>query len=344
VTGAGTNWAGKWPLYEWEFKLKGHPADGWIPVSYWADSDTLYLARQYKYDGGAGGDYEIRAPLPHINVLIVRLDRERVAVFSSEDGHIKFRTASPPNPGNVLGTRHWSWSTKGLGKKAKKYGSYGPADILKIPLDHYFNDNPYEKGTVWDQGAWRYPDTSAGSVDMTLAPLKMCEDYRDAAEPQDGWTDVDLGILLGNGPNGRWDGDKRIPVDPGCIKNCRLDPNSLGYPDSTVCIDTECYGDWTEEGRLNPFDIDNNGYVELPPASDPDADNSDKQHDHLGKPYDKARVLQHTITHEIIHVLGGPKHSKVSTCVMYEFSNNWKRDDYLSDWYRSRLEIHNIVR
>jgi hypothetical protein len=341
-TGEGTDWSVNWPLYEWEFKLKVDPADGWTPVSYWVDSDTLYLGWDYKYDDGVGGEYEIRASLPHINVLVVWLDRERTGVFTSEDGHIAFRTGSPPNLANLTGARHWAWSTKGLGKKAEKDGSYGPAQILKIPLDHYFDDMAYEKGTVWHNGVWMPPDMSS---ELKLAPLSMCEDYRDAVEPQDGWSDVSLGILLGNNPNGQWDGDRRLPIDPDCIKNCRYgEGSSEDDSDPTVCIDEQCYGAWLDKGRMSPFDVNHDGYVELPPAADPDAVGADNQNDQHGRPYTKARVLQHTITHEILHVLGGPKHFTVPTGVMYEYSNNWKRDDYLCDWFRSRLRIHNIMR
>jgi predicted Zn-dependent protease len=96
---------------------------------------------------------------------------------------------------------------------------------------------------------------------------------------------------------------------------------------------------------LNPFDVDNNGYVELPPADNPNAENTANQHDDRGRPYTKARVLQHTITHEIIHVLGrSGKHSTNEACVMNESSLNWKRDDYLSDEYRPLLSIHNKKR
>jgi len=99
-----------------------------------------------------------------------------------------------------------------------------------------------------------------------------------------------------------------------------------------------------EHWTFEPFDIDNDGCVELPTANDPDADNQSKQQDDKLIPYNKARVLQHTMTHEIIHALAGAMHSKDPKCVMYEYSNNWKRDDYLCDQYRSQLKIHNKPR
>jgi hypothetical protein len=261
-------------------------------------------------------------PLPHINVLIVRLDRTKLGAFSSEDGHIKFLAASPPSEQNPLGSRHWAWSTKGLSVRGQKGDEYGIATGLKIPLDCYFDDRPYKKGTVWNRNAstgtwdWRPPAMTPGSPDLKLMPLGQGEDPKDSGVYVDGYMDESLGVLLGNTPNGKWDGDKRLMIS----------------------------SEWLSTGHLNPFDIDNDGYIELPMANNPNADNATKQQDDKGIPYNKARVLQHTMTHEVIHAIAGPWHSKDPKCVMYEYSSNWKRDDYLCDQYRSQLKIHNKSR
>jgi hypothetical protein len=321
VTGnAATDWATKWPLLEWEFKLNSDPESSWSPVSYWQDADTFYLYESYQ--GGSGGDYRIRLPLPPLNVLIIRLDKVKTGVFFTEDGYIRFLGALAPSAQNVNGARFWAWSTKGLGLKAGQVGSYGIANALQLPLDNYFDNTPYQKGTIWENGSWRTPDTAEGSPDLILSPLRNCEDNQDADAYIDGYADLGLGILLGNIPNGQWDGDRRL-------------------------TDRE---DWENEGQLNPFDIDNNGYIELPIASNPEADNSSKQYatydavEGWKDPYVKAWVLRHTTTHEVCHVLAGPWHSEHPLCVMYKYSNNWKRADYLSDWYRSLLQIQNEMR
>jgi hypothetical protein len=322
VTGnAATGWATKWPLLEWEFKLNNDPENSWTPVSFWQDSNTLYLYESYQ--GGSSGAYSIRLPLPPLNVLIVRLDKVKTGVFSTEDGYIRFLGAIAPDAQNINGARFWAWSTKGLGLKASKTGSYGIANSLQIPLDNYYGNTPYVKGTIWEGGLWRAPDTTEGSPDLELAPLRNCEDYQDFNTYVDGYADLGLGILLGNAPNGQWDGDKRL-----------------------ITRD-----DWETSGHLNPFDIDNNGYIELPMASNPKADNRSKQYatyipgeDRWENPYVKAWVLMHTTTHEVCHVLAGPWHSENPLDVMYKYSNNWKRADYLSDWYRSLLLVHNEMR
>jgi len=285
------------------------------------NTQAIFLYEEYT-GTGTGGAYSIRLPLPPINVLIVRLDEVKTGAFSTEDGYIKFIGAIAPGPENPSGSRFWAWATKGKGLKASKESSYGIAEALKIPLDHYFGDRPYQKQTVWDNGQWRNADISEGSTDLRLSPLKESEDPSDSGAFIDGYADPALGILLGNSPNGQWDGDRRLAIT----------------------------GEWENAGHLNPFDIDNNGFVELPPATDPNANNSSKQYatgdDVAGwqNAYTKAWVLKHTISHEICHVLAGPLHSEDPKGLMYKYSNNWKRADYLSDWYRSLLMIHNKTR
>jgi len=93
----------------------------------------------------------------------------------------------------------------------------------------------------------------------------------------------------------------------------------------------------TFDGDLNPFDIDNDGLVELPLATDPTV--IDPAYE-----YDLSLVFIHTITHEMAHALAGPSHTNDPACLMYRYSVNWSRQDYLSDYYKSLLRIHNIVR
>jgi len=78
---------------------------------------------------------------------------------------------------------------------------------------------------------------------------------------------------------------------------------------------------------LTVFDIDNDGKTELPVTSDPNpvANNT------YTYEYSKAHVLMHTITHEIGHAIG-MAHNSDSTCLMYEYSNNWDRAGSLSDY------------
>ncbi len=321
VIGEQTEWSTKWPLYEWEFKMTADPEGSWTPVFSWIDPNSLYLANAYT--GAASGAYAIRKPLPPLNVVIVKLNTDKTGVFTSEDGFIGFLGASEPSTGNLTGSRYWEWSTKGLGIKAKREDSYGNALALKIPLDHYFGDTPYMKSSTWSESASYWSDPPANPAEFYLMPLRMSEDYKDNGTFVDGTENPQIGMLLGNAPNERFDGDRRL-----------MDK-----------------GDWSTSGHLSPFDIDNNGFIELPLATWPNADNRTKQYAAFDQnsgqwvhPYTKAWVLMHTITHEICHVLGGTRHSKDPAGLMYERSNNWKRADRIGDWYRSMLNVHNIRR
>jgi hypothetical protein len=313
VTGVVTNWAKTWPAYEWEFRLGGS-GNPWTPIIGWGDAGTLILDGASLQPSGGSGSYAIRMSLPHINVLTARLDKKAKGAFTAEDGYLTMASILAPSPGNPMGSRKWLPDTMGRSIRSQTPGEYGMAAVLSIPLDHYFNDRPYQKGTVWTGNGWETP----GPQDMKLSPLRDCEDQKDSGAYVDGYTDESMGILLGNRPNGAWDGDKALPRD-----------------------------EWLY-GNLSPVDIDNDGIVELPRASDPSAVEPDNynQHefDNNGKKYTKARVLKFSLTHEIIHVLAGPSHSEDSKCVMYKSLKDWKRDDFLCDSYRSLLNIQNKVR
>jgi Tol biopolymer transport system component len=84
---------------------------------------------------------------------------------------------------------------------------------------------------------------------------------------------------------------------------------------------------------LSAFDINNNGLVELPIAGDPGSINTAFE-------YSRAHVLKHTITHELGHAVGIP-HNQDTTCLMYEFSNDWSRDAAFKAAAKGYIQIHN---
>ena len=207
---------------------------------------------------------------------------------------------------------------------------------MKIPLTNYFHQLPFFNGTQWTASGW------TAASETVLDPLSKCEDAFDAgvsAVPVaaaevatvDGYSDsfeVEQGdgstatheILAGNIANNHFDGDMRLKDET--MWGMRGEPCAAG----SVC------------GELSPFDIDNNGYVELPRATDPHADNYARQYDDSGVPYSLDRVLQFLITHEAIHAIALKPppylHSDDETGVMYERSNNWKRDNFISPCFQ----------
>ena len=128
--------------------------------------------------------------------------------------------------------------------------------------------------------------------------------------------------------------------------NGLLDPISQLSGDS---IKTD-WKDVYENGELSPFNIDGDLFIELPVVSDPNSagpfDIGPMERDDAipPRPYTIQRVLMHVTTHEIAHALGGALHTDDPLCLMYNVSNNWKRDHHLSDYYRSLLRIHNKLR
>ncbi len=325
---AGTvNWSTAWPKHEWEFKLdcEGDTGD-WTPVGIWYEENgtsKMILDMPYSVDDSVTFpcNYMIRKPLPHVNVLIVWNDQVSDSLFPWDDGHIKFVAASPPSNQNLTGSRYWTWSTKGYAKTVstnEQAAMYGLAIAMQKPLGNYFNDKPYHEGTAWIEIATgQFGFTAAAYLDDQLAPLSACEDYADNGAPVDGYSDANLGILEGNKANGVADGDYRLT-------------NQL---------------QWTSDG-ISPFDIDNDQRVELPTLDNPALLNHDVRDFNGIVPmeYVLADVLRHTITHEIVHAIAGPAHTNDPLCLMYKYSNNWRRDNYLSDYYRSLLRVHNKKR
>jgi len=344
VTGTGTNWQNDWPGHEWEFKLATDPDNKWTPVASWSTNGlNLDLSYNEVFENYSPGVvYHLRKSLPRVHVLIVRFDREMISPLGNEDGHIKIVTSStkPPGPDYPLGRRWWAWSTKGYCTPGSTATQYALPIALKIPLDNYFEDKPYEDGTSWNGSGW------SSNSNLKLDPLINCEDYADIGSiglpaidlaNHDGatysfWeeikdnngnvvTQIERIVLQGNVANDTWDGDKRLG---------------------------------TYDADLSPFNINNDGYVELPSLINPDDPDLNLYHqtgtydidgifpyDDGTYQYDKKWVLRHTTTHEIGHGIGGVQHSTDESCVMYEWSNNWNRADYLSDWFRARLKIHN---
>jgi hypothetical protein len=303
VAASGTDWVSHWPKREWEFRIDGDGDTDWTPVTHWPAAGNLTLA--YPYPGvSSAGTYAIRMPVPHINVVIVRHDTTSLSPLPFEDGFINRLTAIPPTQDNEHGNRVWTWDHKGhcsTNSTEDLPVMYGLPVTYQIPLDHYFRDKPYLEGTVWsNQTGW----SQAVELDGKLAPLGQVEDRVDQLSPMDG-------IMPGDEPNGRWDGDQR----------------------------TEDKLTWDDQDQLNPFDIDGDGLVELPQGSNPD--------DYPGQSTDeadKAHVLMHTITHELAHAVAGPYHTKDPECLMHYQAIDWKRHHYLSDYYRSLLRVHNILR
>ena len=110
------------------------------------------------------------------------------------------------------------------------------------------------------------------------------------------------------------------------VKDNKEDKNNNNALDNDLYI----IGSFAQQ--LTAFDVNNNGSVELPlvtsvvPGTTPE--------------YTRQQVLKHTLTHELGHAVG-LDHTADATCLMYQYSVDWKRDGTLSSLAQSQLKIHN---
>ncbi|MBW1886732.1 MAG: thrombospondin type 3 repeat-containing protein [Deltaproteobacteria bacterium] len=126
------------------------------------------------------------------------------------------------------------------------------------------------------------------------------------------------------------------------IKDKKEDINKNGLLDGDR-VETDV-ATWNDQGKLNPFDVNNNSLVELPQQTDPAAMQT-------GSEYDMAAVWEHVITHEIGHAVGmgvgdpgfvdNLGHCFDQTCAMYHYSIDWKRADSFCPYHQGLIQIHN---
>jgi hypothetical protein len=127
------------------------------------------------------------------------------------------------------------------------------------------------------------------------------------------------------------------------VKDKKEDTNRNGILDGDR-VETDI-STWRIDGKLNPFNIDDDEYIELPqntgdPTQVPAADE-----------YDMADVYEHVITHEVGHAVGmgagDPNlvdnygHCFDQTCVMYLYSINWKRADKFCPYHQGQIHVDN---
>jgi hypothetical protein len=98
-------------------------------------------------------------------------------------------------------------------------------------------------------------------------------------------------------------------------------------------LDGDLYIPGSFSQDLSAFDYDNDFKIELPIASDPTTIDTNYE-------YTKMQVLKHTITHEIGHGIG-MSHNSDSTCLMYQYTTDWRRDETFSSTAKNQIQIHN---
>jgi len=231
-------------------------------------------------------------------------ERKIDALLITNDSTNTFNNESP----NLYKRNIRDWTFKVLGQSG--FGNstaYGSAFIYQKVLYAYFSDRPYKDSTTLQgttlSGPW-------GIANGRLDPISKVEDANDNGKKNSGEDKNGNGLL---------DGDYPVPVTAG----------NAGPP-------------WLYNQDLSPFNINKNFYnndtnrplVELPVASDPGNVNPAFE-------FTREQVLKHVTTHEIGHAVGVSVENADSTCVMYQYSTNWIRDNHFSSGAAGLIRIHN---
>jgi len=131
----------------------------------------------------------------------------------------------------------------------------------------------------------------------------------------------------------------KIPLDHYFGDHPYVDISAVDTTTWEIAEQADWYG---HPSHFNPADLNGNRLVELPYVAHPNLVTDADEQDDNQNGYTLARVLRHTITHELGHALAGPSHSDISKCLMFTPSINWKRDDYICDQYLILMRVHNI--
>ena len=107
---------------------------------------------------------------------------------------------------------------------------------------------------------------------------------------------------------------------------------------------------WETGYDFSYFDMDGDGYVELPLLETPEAIQALKDGSNtyiIGGTtysfveYTEPHVQRHTIIHEIGHALGVVGHPDNPNCVLHKDSVDWDRAGYFGGTARQRLFVNN---
>jgi hypothetical protein len=208
------------------------------------------------------------------------------------------------------GKRDWPFAT--LGYSAPPVDTYTypmVTNIYKVAVDHYvLTDKPYYDG-----------GDGCGVPNGKLDNIDIVQDKKND-----------------NGVNEKFSG--KWETDPCNAATCTFTTDSVKYDIDPLtgiyyapAIPLTCS---SVPRGLSSNDIDNNGKVELPLAAFPDTVNTTYE-------YSIEQVSKHVMTHEIAHALGATHQSTYSSCVMFNQTINFSRDNVFCDVVKGQFNIHN---
>jgi hypothetical protein len=284
--------------------------------------DVHALDEALSAPNGPDGEYKI-------DTVLVELVNDSLG--STQTPHIERRNE-----------RDWKFQT--LGKAGFGDVDYAQASVYKKSLDALFNDKPhYDHWTFTGDRASQMSDLSKWNQNPngSLDPLSKVEDANDNGVIDSREDKIVTGRLNGDYPLPIT--DRNRPVDPAYVENGTPAPsgaNGIGVDIDPAIPGLDIDSDGKEERwdfrfHLNPFDVDNDGLVEvnLPVVAsggqiNPLYENSLPQ------------VLMLTVTHELGHAVGVTIHTSMSACNMYQETNNFVRQQFTQD-AAGLIWIHN---
>jgi hypothetical protein len=278
------------------------------------DVHAVDLATATTFFGGAGkGERKIDA---------LSITHDPTETFGGENEHLNRRSV-----------RDWTFKTLGQSGFGNAT-TYGISATYKKVLEAYYSDRPYIDGTTLPSNC-----TTANACTTNpwaikngkLDPINKVENTSDDGKKSNSQDKNNNNIL---------DGD--YPVTPcSTSSSCPpwaytqdLSPFNINNKYIQICTGTNiiCTTDTVCPSGCNN-DV-NRPLLELPVASDPDNVNPAFK-------FSREQVLKHVITHEIGHGVGVNIENADSTCVMYQYSNNWIRDNHFSSGAAGLNRIHN---
>jgi hypothetical protein len=251
---------------------------------------------------------------------VLSITHDLTGTFGGEDPNLYRRSV-----------RDWTFKTLGLSGFGNAT-TYGSSTTYKRVLDAYFSNRPYKDGSTLPTGytvsnapsTWNAPN---GKLDL----ITKVENTSDDGRKGGGQDKNNNGILDGDYPVGP---NSTSSAGPPWVYTQDLSPFNINNKYIQVCAGTNIICDANTVCPSGCNNDPNRPLLELPVQSDPDNVNPAFK-------FSREQVLKHVITHEIGHGVGVNIENADSTCVMYQYSNNWIRDNHFSSGAAALSRIHN---
>lgn len=256
---------------------------------------------------------------------MLSISHDPTGTFGGENEHLNRRSV-----------RDWTFKTLGQSGFGNAT-TYGISKTYKKVLEAYYSDRPYIDGTTLPSSCTAASSCSTNpwaAKNGKLDPINKVENSTDDGKKANNQDKNNNNILDGDYPVTPCSTSSSCPpwaytqdLSPFNINNKYI--QVCNTDNSVICrSDTVCPSNGT------CIDNPNRPLLELPVTSDPDNVNPAFK-------FSREQVLKHVITHEIGHGVGVNIENADSTCVMYQYSNNWIRDNHFSSGAAALSRIHN---